>query len=281
MVKKIICIFLFAVLFLHTPIIKNSFAFAVRVDQAKVRLGIAPGELKTGSIRVENNSNAAIKIKAYLEDWYYIEPFDGSKEFASAGSLPLSCANWISFAPAEFTLPAYGAQAVNFTVNVPKDAKGGHFAVMFFETGLGETQKEEGVTVNVLGRIGTLFYIEPQGTIKKAADLTDFSIARESFQEPLEIKATFNNIGNTDITANGNYYIIDNNGVVYARGEFSDVYTLPNDTSKIHATWKEKIPEGKYDIVLTLDFGQGESLVKEASLQIGPDGQVTYAGGLK
>lgn len=258
-----------------------TFASTIRIDQPKIRISVSAGGVKTDAIKVENVSDRPIAIKVYLEDWQYIPPFDGSKEFRPAGMMSLSCANWINFLPAEFTIPAFGRQMVNFTVNVPKNATGGHYAVMFFETQLGQAEQGEGVFVNVLGRIGSLFYVEAAGTISKVVNIENFLLSRTSNGLPLEIDADFHNVGNVDITAGGNYYIIDKAGMVYARGEFNEVYTLPDDTAKLRSSWKENIPKGSYDFVMTLDLGAGKSLVKEAAIEIGNNGEVIRVGQLK
>ncbi|MDD5566340.1 MAG: hypothetical protein PHG31_05580 [Candidatus Omnitrophica bacterium] len=256
-------------------------AAMLRIDKPKVRLSIAPGSTKTGSISVENVSDAPVEVKAYLEDWYYLPPFDGTKEFKPARSFALSCASWVTFVPAEFTIAAYGRQSVNFTVTVPKDAKGGHYAVMFLESPMGTQKQAEGVVVNVVGRIGVLFYIEPEGTINKLCTLSNLSVGRPAVESPFGISADFLNGGNVDITAKATYYIMDAQGIVYARGEFNDLFTLPGDKGRFYSEWKENIPQGKYDIVLTLELGDRDSLVREAMLTVDASGEISYIGDLK
>ncbi|RJO63867.1 MAG: hypothetical protein C4540_05975 [Candidatus Omnitrophota bacterium] len=270
-ILSIICVF----------ITDRAEAAMLRIDKPKVRLSIAPGNTRTGSINVENVSDAPVEVKAYLEDWFYLPPFDGTKEFKPARSLALSCANWITFVPAEFTVPPYGRQSVNFTVTVPKDAKGGHYAVMFFESPMGKQKQTEGVVVNVVGRIGALFYIEPEGAINKLCVLSNLAIGRPTTDSPLGISADFLNEGDVDITAKATYYIMDAQGIVYARGEFNDLFTLPGDKGRFSSEWKENIPQGKYDIVLTLELGERDSLVREALLTVDANGEISYVGDLK
>jgi hypothetical protein len=269
-------------------------AQSLAVIPTKVRLSVLPGSLKSGTIKLENGSEASVTVRVYLEDWQYDQTHTGTKEFKPAASLPLSCANWISFAPAEFTIPPFGRQIVGFTVNVPKDASGGYYAVLFFETALGKqqrpgTSKEEGVTINVLGRVGTLFYIEPEGTIKKEVNLSNFKVVRTESRLPLEITLDLENTGNIDITSGGTFHIMDNQGIIYARNEFNDVYTFPGEKAKVKAGWKEPIPRGKYDLVITLDLGKaleelglgrGPVLTKETEIEIGVDGSVVKVGEL-
>lgn len=265
-------------------------AAVVRIDRAKIRLIVAPGEAKSGEIKVENPSAEALTVKAYLEDWRYLPARDGSKEFMPVGTTQLSCARWISFAPAEFTIPPFGQQVIRYTAKVPDDAKGGHFAVLFFETKLEQVQEKETVGLMVQIRLGALFYVEAEDTVRRVGQLTNFSVSRNPNNKYLLITGDFKNTGNTDITCGGSFHIMDGAGMVLARGEFNNVYTLPGDAAKLTATWKEPLAKGKYDLVLTFDLGKaleearmgrGPVTVKETDIEIGENGEVIKAGELR
>lgn len=266
---------------------------AIQFDQPKVRLIIPPGQSQAGRIELKNSSNEPKAVKIYVEDWVYTDD-TGSKKFMPPGSADLSCANWISFAPAEFTVPAFGKQYVNYTVRVPKDAMGGHYAILFFESAMGgepQEKTEAMVSMPVAIRIGSLFYIEPEGTINRTAQLGKLSLERKSNDAPLAINLDFKNTGNVDIIAGGNFSIIDKQGMVYSRGEFSNkIYTLPQDIAKLTASRKEPLPKGKYDFIITLDLGgaleelsmgRGPVVTKEARIEIGQNGEILEVGELK
>lgn len=261
----------------------------VRIDQTKVRLSILPGQTKAGIINVENSSAEPKTVRIYLEDWYYSFPYDGSKEFKPFNTTKLSCGEWISFSPAELFLPPYAKQKINYTVKVPQGVEGGHYAVLFFESILGQPSAE-GVGVSVAVRVASLFYIEAEGTLKKDVALEKFSVERKSKVTPLKIDFELRNNGNVDITAGGNYNIMDKNGMVYARGDFNTVYTFPGDSARLSATWSLPISRGIYDLILTLNLGKaqeeaglgrGPILVKETSIEVGENGEVLNVGELK
>lgn len=269
-----------------------SAAFGIEVAQvepAKIRLIIPPGSSKTGTIKVYNLSGEPKNIRAYFEDWYYLPVCDGTKDFKPSGTTERSAAPWIDFSPSEFTVPPYGKQQVNYTVKVPADAQGGHYCVLFFENYLSEGQQnEEGVTVNVAVRIASLFYIEPEGTIKRSAAIEDLKIAKE--RNKSVITAKFTNTGNVDINTKSTFFIIDQKGMVYARGEFNDAYTFPGDSTTLSASWSETLPKGVYDLVLTVDIGRALSeaklgkvpaITKEVKMEVGDNGEVVSLGALK
>lgn len=260
------------------------------ISKAKIRLSITPGKSSYGEIILENPSSEKRPMRVYLEDWYYLPVADGSKEFVPANTTPLSCASWITFSPAEFTLAPFGRQRVNYLVKVPPQTKGGYYTVLFFETALGEVEaREEGVGagINLAVRIAALFYIEVEGTINRTAVIENLTLKKD---KGLLVRLDFRNTGNIDITAGGSFHIMDKDGLIYARGEFNDVYTFPGDIAKLTANWKEPLSRGKYDLVLTLNIGKaleeagmgrGLVTVKETSIEIGKEGEVVRVGQLK
>jgi hypothetical protein len=288
-VKKLAFIILiFTAIFNFIP--TSAQAIDLIIQEGKVRLSIAPGGTKAGTIHLRNTSSEPTAVRAYFEDWYYLPGADGSKEFKPAGTMPLSCASWVNFTPAEFTVPPFADQIINYIVKVPKDVVGGHYAVLFFETILTKPMPEGGVGVSVAVRLGSLFYIEPEGTIKREISIDNLSLERSSESEPLIVNLSLKNTGNTDITAYGNFDLMDKTGMVYARGKFDEAYTFPGDKAALKGEWREPISAGKYDLIITLDLGKaleeaemgrGPIIVKEADVEIGSSGEVLSVSALR
>lgn len=243
------------------------------IDQPKVRLVIPPGGSQSGVINVENPASEDKDVRVYLEDWYYVAGGDGSKEFQPASTLPFSSASWITVAPAQFNLPARSSMPVHWTVSVPKDASGGHYSVVFFESLIAKALPEAGVGVNVAVRVGALFYVEPKGTIERRLKLQGLSLTRKG--QSMDFKAELHNTGNVDISATGVFNIIDSQGIVHCRGEINEVYTLPGDSAQISGAAKAQLRAGTYDLVLTLKLGEEAVEVVEADLRVDSDGKVT------
>lgn len=267
------------------------------LDKAKIRLFIAPASQEYGEIVLKNPSPEPRTMRLYLEDWYYAPGSgDGSKTFVAPGLTSRSCASWISFSPAEFTIPPNGQQRVSYTVKVPQNnaLEGGYYAALFFESAVGQVvQQEEGAGLNLVIRIGALFYIEVKGTVKRTAAIDNFSLRKESSPNRLFVEADVRNSGNVDIAASGTFHIIDEKGMVYARSEFNTVQTFPGDFGKLTGSWntgENPIPKGNYDIVLTIDLGKalaeaglgrGPIVTKEARIEIGDNGEILRTGLLK
>lgn len=267
----------------------------VQLDKGKVRLNIAPGEAQSGIIKVTNPSDQPKEVKVHLADWAY-QNNDGFKLFYPMGTRPLSAFQWINFSPVEFTVPPYGKEYVNYIVRVPEDAKGGHYAVLFFEGTLAKDvpmalPEGQGVSAPVTFkvRVGSLFYIEPKGTIVRDISLGNLNLNKKD--NLLEISADLQNTGNVDLLTEGTFNIIDKKGSVYARGKFNPVFTLQDEpAAKLTSTWDKPLPKGVYDLIITIDIGKAQAetgfaggpiVTKEAKIEIGEDGKVIKVGELK
>ncbi len=291
-------VFLYFLAIIFIPLSTEAAQLSFRIDPAKIRLIIPAGGSRTGIIKVYTQSEQNIKIKAYLQDWAYGSEQDGTKAFFPANTTPLSSSGWINFSPSEFVIPAYGVGQVSYSIKVPPDAEGGHFSVMFFEAGplsqAGSRSQSEVVqaTTTLSIRLGALFFIEAQDKSKRAIDLSKFSISEAPKKKGILITGDFKNVGNTDITAGGTFYIMNKKGKIFVRGNFNDVYTFPQDKAKLRASFKDPLATGKYVMVISLDLGKvwegtnvsrgrGPIITKEAEIEIGENAEVLRVGDFK
>ena len=258
-----------------------------RIDQSKIRLWMKPGKAESGEIILENNTDEAMSIRAYPQDWYYSSG-DGSKEFVPVGATARSCVSWVSFFPSDFILPAFSRQKVRYNVKVPAETvSGGYYSVLFFENMIGKAPElgfRQTVGLNLTVRFATLFYIEVEGAIERKGVLENFEMKKAALYAPLLISAVFKNTGNVDVIASGVFAIMDKTGRVRGRGKINDLYALPGDNARLKGIWRESLPAGKYTFVLTLDLGlaghksvfeKGPFLIKEIELEISDDGSLS------
>jgi hypothetical protein len=264
------------------------------MNQSKIRVVVSPGERAFGEITLDNPTAEAKSMRLYLEDWYYLPGGSGAKEFLPANSTPTSACSWITFSPADVTVPAFGKQRISYSINVPKNATGARFATLFFETliskgALSDSGRSAGLDINV--RVATLFYVEVKDTIERAANISNLKIQpSKEAKESLDVILDFENTGNTDIATSGNFSLMNSEGLVSARGAFNSVYTFPGGKGELLGTWKDKIPAGDYDLVITVDLGKaltdagmgrGPVITKEASVTIGENNQIVQIGQLQ
>lgn len=229
----------------------------VILEKRDIRIEIKPGEKSTGSLLVSNNStDEDLTVKAYFEDFVYAPPYNGIKEFIPLGSIPRSCAGWVSVTPETFVLPRQGDQAVTYAINVPADAKGGYYAVLFFETGTGEAEGPAAVGVKL--RTGSSFYLETKDKIIEPK-IEKFSGGRKG-----TIDVSFTNAGNVVLVTNSNFSVKDDKGKVLDKGELKTIFLPPGEKTVIKVKPLPKVLPGKYTLLMNFDFGRGgRPLTKE------------------
>lgn len=263
------------------------------ISKSKIRIIAEPGKATYGEIVIENQTDKETSLKLYLNDWVYLPAADGTKDFSPAQTSPLSCASWITFSPSQLTLAPFSKQRVNYSVKVPSDASGGHYAALFFESMFSKFEPKTGAMqagMNIAIRVATLFYVEPQGKTTRSGVVR--KLAFENLKSPYAFSLTldFENTGNTDITAAGTFHITDDKGMVVARDEFKNAYTFAGGKAQLVSVSKAKVPKGAYDLVLTIDLGKameeadlgrGPIIIKEAKIEFDAAGSIVRIGELK
>ena len=246
----------------------TAFAATIRINAPKIQLELSPGETAAGEIAAENPTEESAKVKIYLEDWAYAPGGTGEKRFSPVASTPTSAAKWITFSPTDEILKPFGRTVVHYTITVPPDAKGAAYAVLFFETLLGKATDEEGASVNVAGRVGSLFFIEIKGSNQRKGEIKLLQIKAPVENKPLQIITSFQNTGSVDITLGGNFLIMDPDGKIKARGDLNKIYTFRNDTETGTTEWVGRLPKGNYQALITYDLGKGKNLVEEKVFKV-------------
>jgi len=236
------------------------------IEQAKVKLDVSGGEHLNGSLLVHNTSADPMSIRVYWEDFEYKAPYDGTKNFLPAGTAPGSASQWITFLPQEFTIPGFGQQSVEYTVTAPSQLNEGHYGVLFFErSSIGKMNNDE---VNLVTRIGTLFFIEPSTKNKKAV-IQDVNLMANS------LTASFVNQGNVILIPHTTYYIMQSGGLVAIRGDAKKLYVPAGVSAPLVIPLKGKLNPGQYTLVINSDLDDGDVVVKEVGLNVDAAGQVT------
>lgn len=244
----------------------TSYGAIIRINTPKIELELAPGQTSSGEIEVENPTDQEMKLRIYLEDWHYKAIGSGEKDFGPAGSFPFSGSSWITFSPSSAVVPPFGKVTERYTIKAPSDAKGSYYSVLFFENILGHVVDEQGASLQVAGRIGSLFFIRVKGTVERSGEVESLVLIPPAGNSPLEIAADFKNTGNVDITLEGNYVLMDASGAIVARGALEKIYTQPGGEAKRTTKWVGRLAPGKYDAIITFDLGDGKNVVQEKEL---------------
>lgn len=248
----------------------QSLAFAqLVIDKGKVNLLIHPGEKITETLHVKNSGDSDLTVKVYMEDFSYIDPFEGTKEFGPAGSKERSNANWITIAPREITLGPKAEKDVSYVISVPNDVKGGYHGVMIFENLpakittnplLAEEKKIAQAGMSFILRIGTLIFLQTEDTdLKPIVDGFAF--------DGSNLKFSYKNEGEAILITETKYYTMDQDGNVVDRGDAKKKYLPCGQTTSLNIPMVETLAPGKYTLVVSLDFGGNDVLVREVDFE--------------
>ncbi len=265
MKRKFLFLILSAVILNVTPL-----AFAqVTTDKAEVNLIVKPSEKITGSIVLKNTSNKDILVKAYFEDWTYVEPFDGRREPRPLGSTPWSLGGSASVTPSEFILPALGKFPVIYTINVPADAEGGYYGILFLERGSAVPKttgagREVGLSVKV--RTGPLFFLETKNKNKKAK-IGDISVVKEGMQ------GSVLNEGNVLLISKISCHIMNAKGLVVRRVEHQR-YLPPGEEASFTVSLPGDLSPGTYTLLINYAIKESKPLVKEVEFTKDDSGEI-------
>ena len=246
---------IFLILVAATFFIIPAYAMKMNIDPARAEIMVKPGEEKMGSINILNyDETNPIHVKAYVRDLVYLP--DGSNDFLNPGATPWSLASWMKIGPTEFDIPAGKQQAVRYMISVPKEAKGGRYGVIFFETVPSPSEyKQVGATVNF--RLGTVVLVTVDNTSAIKAKLTKMSVKPPAKDDPIEIFWTVDNKSNILIRPFGTAKIIDASKKEIAKLDLNKLKEgiFPNTTRQFSIQYKEKLSKGDYFVQIVLDYG--------------------------
>ena len=93
------------------------FSQGIQVSPVKVFFNLNPGETKTQSVNVENQSTENKLFEISLSDWY--RDSLGDKVYSPIGTLPNSCSEWIILRPNILELKANENKNIQIVMNRP------------------------------------------------------------------------------------------------------------------------------------------------------------------
>ena len=230
----------------------------VFLEDGKVKLSVSPGENIAGKLTLHNTSDENVNMKVYWEDFVYKPPYDGSKEFLPRGTGSYSAANWVNISTKMLMFGPFAKRTISYSINVPDDIRQGHYGVLFFENKENQIDSTRGI--NIVTRVGCLFFIEPKEKNKKV-DLKGFEFTGK------ELTATFTNLGNVILIPDGTFYVIDQDGMVFDRGEISKIYLPPDKSADYGLTLNRDLDPGVYTLVMTVTLEDDDIFVKEIDFE--------------
>lgn len=126
--KSTRCIALCFILF-FLGIIFTQKATALMATPMEFDIQLAPGKVVSKTINVSNSGKSTMSLSVSIKDYYYDK--DGKKQESDSGIIPEGLGQWISVSPMKFDLEPGVSRSVTFTINLPADVSGSHWATIY------------------------------------------------------------------------------------------------------------------------------------------------------
>ena len=208
-------------------------------------------------------------VSLYLSD--YEVGSGGAYRYLPPGTLPRSCAEWIELDRTQIELPAGESTEVSFTVTVPSETEGSHWAVLFVETEpepLGEApETETGIAIGIIEkwRYAIIFSETVPGTEEPDATINSLKIRQDRGSGLVNVTLDFENTGNViirDVT--GSIDLIDQTGEILDSVAIPTFRILPGSTRSFELKSSKKLPPGVYIARAGIDYGDALASAQRA-----------------
>ena len=243
-----------------TSALPSAWTFSFSVEPSRIELSIPAGKRRGKTVTIDNSkSDRPTHLKIYVQDISYLP--DGTNDFLPVGSTAWSCASWLQTTPAELDIPAGRTAEVRVSALVPEGARGGHYAIIFFETTPSYTEK--GIGVNF--RIGALVEITVPQTEVRQATLVNLAWAPSQ-----HVLVSLFNQGNALMRPKGRLKVLDSRDKTVVQQAFNSnrLGVLPGTTRQFDEPVKQALTPGSYRLRAEIDYETAQLLVGELTIVV-------------
>jgi hypothetical protein len=225
----------------------------------RVDLKAAPGEVRSGSVLLTNESAEKLRARGEILD-FMIDANDTIQFQRNIDSeSAFSCRQWLSLNPMEAEVPPQSQQMVRYTLRVPPSVTTGsfHCAAGYTSVSTAEQMTEAGVGLRMAVRVVVVFYVvtgNPQieGGIKE--------IKAEPVADPPSWLGVvvLNNPGAMHYRPSGELTLLDRDGKVLETQPFNPLPVLPKREQRFLFKLTSQIDPGEYQLRARVDLGTNE-----------------------
>jgi len=241
----------------------------VNINTSPPRLyyNTAPGSSSRQHIMVANRSNKPLDLVISVNDWNYDSL--GTNHFYDPGTLPASCAGWITVTPGPYiTLKPQEETALTVTLKPPAGVDQTTIPVrmaMVFLTQLNPTAgpvATKGAAVKVALQIGTKIYHsfleknEPFVEITNFTDLPTDTVKTTNRQNHLQL--TVQNKGKGWVEGSIETELFSKSTGKKMKLESIPFYSLPGDNRKVEILLPKQLESGNYTATAVITYGKKE-----------------------
>jgi hypothetical protein len=208
------------------------------------------------------------RVSVYAWDMWH----DGrERRYGPPGTFPQSLAQRVAAAPASFQLTPGQKQAVQVTLDVPADARGGQYAVVFFEMApAGDVTSGQGPVLAIAGRIGASVIVDTAttGAALRIGQIEKVVIEPPTATAPLRVVTAIANRTDTHLRPYAAAVILKDKQPV-GRFTLPSILLLPGQQGVLEGSWAGALRPGQYTVLLTVvsSDGKAETLERRFSVE--------------
>lgn len=242
---------------------KISAQTGITIGPPRVYYTIGPGQSQTEKVVVTNPSkDYTLELGISIEDWEYNER--GDNIVHPAGTLPTSCAAWITVQDAFFTLQPGESKEIEIQMNLPADYQYASnvpvHTAMLYVTQLNPRDgvDEEGANIRIAVRTGIKVYQRLPGPVSPAIEITDFKFLGADGNNLLAL----NYVNTGRIWADGVISVELLNQDDGSKVQIPDLlyYSMPGDKRIQYIQLPAELKRGNYVATAIIDYGNLQSI---------------------
>ena len=230
---------------------------------APVRYSVTatPGEPAIRDILISNQGTDPVVVKVRLSDWTLSQA--GEMVLVPAGSTANSLEGKVDFEPAEFSLGAHESGHIKVRLQMPADGPATLWGVLLSEVRPAVFRPVR-FGPRAIAEMGTTIYLSRVAAERIWPEVTGLDI-RPAGGDSISIMLRMHNAGERHFYVAGDVAIADSNRTVVSTGSFGSGVVLSGGIRYFHWAELAGLAPGRYLVTATLDTGEPELTVGEAS----------------
>lgn len=253
------------------------FSASSLLSQNKVQFGLTPAmvvrEFKPGEpfsveLEVSNGNSTPVLMRGLAMDFWYDD--QNRNKFGPPGTFPQSASNWLEFVPTQIVVRENGSAKVHLIVTPPVGATGSFYAVAFLESKPELTEPAHGekkaLYTNI--RLGTLMLFAAEKSQKYQVAVTDIKITPPGPDTSFNLDLQLANMSNTHIFPRSSLLVMDKDNHVVGKAQGEIRRFLPGEQKSISIPWSGNLKPGAYQAVVTLIYGNDQTVSKQVPFEV-------------
>ena len=222
---------------------------SITMSPSSTTLAVDAGEVASGSMKVINEGDTPYEFNVYARP-YGVTNEQYDPDFTTQNT-NANVYKWVQFDQTKYRIEPGQSTEITYTIHVPTDAApGGHYGVLFAETGANEVASTGVARKN---RVGNLLYVTVNGSHIEKGRLKEFVLPSWQASAPMISSVRLQNTGNVDFRAKVTTTAKD----MFGRTKYTytgDPIVLPETTRLAEMKWESAPNFGIFKVDQSVEF---------------------------